>query len=61
MRFTTVEVSRAYADYLESLDDWPPPQHERQAEHPQAAPPRMETREEAPLRPPRGALTQKTH
>ncbi len=26
MRFNTVEVERAYMDYLDSLDDWPPPQ-----------------------------------
>ncbi len=26
MRFNTVEVERAYMDYLDSLDDGPPPQ-----------------------------------
>jgi hypothetical protein len=61
MRFTTVEVSRAYADYLDSLDDWPPPPEELKADHLQAAPPQMETREETPLRSPRSALTQTAH
>jgi hypothetical protein len=53
MRFTTVEVSRAYSDYLDSLDDWPPPEERLTTERYQATQYTPDT-EETPPPPQRG-------
>lgn len=39
MRFNTVEIARAYSDYLDSLDDWPPPEGVSIEQRHQTSPP----------------------
>lgn len=50
MRFTTVETARAYTDYLDSLDDWPPPDEAPSDQRHQTAAPESDMREETQLR-----------
>ena len=51
MRFNTVEVAHAYSDYLDSLDDWPPPEDVSTEQRHQASPPDSDTHDDARGRP----------